>query len=126
MDPELENQLMSEGHFVPVHALDDDMKHIQSHMAASRDHPMEGFREHIQYHLLQGAKKQQAAMQQQMQQGMQQQMQGGRPGQQPPRGGAPPRIGAMPQGPQLVKGPPGGIHPDQMARAGAATMPRKY
>ena len=126
-DPEFENQLLSEGHFVPVHALDDDMQHLQSHMAdAQKNGDSEGKKEHRQYHLLQSAKKQQAAMQQQQQQGMQQQMQGGRPGTQPPRGGDPPRVGAMPQGPQLVKGPAGAVHPDQMARAGAATMPRRY
>lgn len=133
MDPNLENQLMEDGHFVPTHELDQDQQHIQAHRAAAQrsSDPTGAFREHIQYHLLAGARKQAKAIQAQQQQGMQQAMQGGRPGGQPgpggpPRGGAPPRMGAMPQGPQLVKGPPGQIHPDQLPRAGAVPMPRRF
>jgi len=131
MDPELENQLMNDGHVVPTHALDDDQRHLQSHAQDMQQNgdPSENKKLHIQWHIKQMNMKQQAAMQQAMQQGMQQQMQGGRPGgqpQQPGRGGAPPRQGAMPGGPQLVKGPPGAIHQDQMPRAGAVPMPRRY
>ena len=42
-----------------------------------------------------------------------------------PGGGGSPQPGAQPAGPRLMKQAPGAINPDQMARAGAVTMPRK-
>jgi hypothetical protein len=125
MDPEAENELIADGFDVHVHMLDDDQKHLQSHMQAARQSDPEIFKVHIQRHLIARGLKQQAQMANAARQQMQGQMQG-QPGRgRPTRGGAPPRQGAMPGGPQLVKGPPGQIHPDQMPRAGAVPMPRR-
>jgi len=129
MDPEMENELMADGHDMPIHMLDEDQKHIPSHQMAWRQAsgPAEKQRIflHIQLHTMQMRLKQQAQMAQQAQQAAQPpggQQQPGRP----TRGGAPPRQGAMPAGPQLIKGPAGMIHPDQLPRAGAVVAPRRF
>ena len=121
MDPQQENQLLADGFDVPIHMLDNDEEHLPLHIRDGQQLGMpENFKAHIQRHLIQRGLKQKAAMAAQSQQ---QQQPGGQG--QPPRGGAPPRMGAQPTGPQLVKGPPGAIHADQMPRAGAVPMPRR-
>jgi hypothetical protein len=47
----------------------------------------------------------------------------GLPGQ--PGQPAPPAPGGQVQGARPLRGPPGMIHPDQLARAGALVMPRR-
>jgi hypothetical protein len=122
LPPELENQLMLEGHEVPVQPMDPDIEHIKAHMPIAQQDMTGHVRLHIQAHMQAMQMKQAAAMMQQQAAAMQGQ---GNGGQRPSRGGAPPRMGAQPAGPRLVKGPPGSIHPDQMPRAGAVGMPRK-
>ena len=119
LDPEMENELLAQGFAVSVHPLDDAMKHLQSHQAgmqASGGDPTGEFRIHIQAHLMDMQVKN-MARQQQM---------GGSPGW--PPGGAPggtPAPGGQPGGQRPMRGPPGMIHPDQMARAGAVQPPRR-
>jgi hypothetical protein len=117
MEPEFENQILESGQPVMVHPMDDDVKHLQAHMAAFQENgDMTGFlREHMIFHQMQLQKKSQAQQmqaQQQPQQGQQQRPQGG---------GGPPRQGAKPAGPRLNgQQPAGTIHKDQMPMA----MPR--
>lgn len=125
MDPNQENELLRAEFQVNVHSLDVHPQHIQTHMPLTQDeNPVvaAAAKAHIQLHQAALAA---AAQAQQMQQ-MQQQMQGGQrpPGPPAPPGGGPPAPGGQVPGPRLVRGPPGMIHPDQMARAGAVTMPR--
>lgn len=126
LDPELENQMLEEGHRVPVSPQDDDAKHIAAHQQAAQGvvgaMEKQAFVIHIAMH---NAQMQQKAAAQRMQQMMaqnpqlaQQMMGGGQPG--APRPGAnvqPPR-----RGPQQ---PAGMIHPDQQ-RGGIVQMPRRY
>lgn len=121
VDPEIENEMLLDGFEVTVHPLDDDPRHLQAHQMKLREtgDPHGTIRVHMQRH----QQSMQLKLAAQMQQQMQQQAAGGGP--QQSRAGAPPRMGAQPAGPRLVKGPPGVIHPDQMARAGAPVMPRK-
>lgn len=118
MDPEGENAMLGEGFSVIVHPLDDDQRHIASHMQAmqAEGDPTGEFRIHIQRHQQQMGLKAAAQMRQQMQQ------------QQPPlgQGGGMPQQGAQPAVPRLMKGPPGMIAPEAMPRAGAVIMPRKF
>jgi hypothetical protein len=117
MDPNQENAIMAEGMPVYVHPLDEDPKHIQSHMQAMQglgdEHGL--FRDHIQRHMAQMQMKA-AAMMQQRGGGMPQP--GGPPGGQP-------QPGSQPAGPKMLRGPNGAIHPDQMPAAGAVGAPRK-
>lgn len=116
--PEDENKMLMQHFEVPVHPMDQDPLHIQIHQQLLQ-HPdpiVVGItRDHMNLHMMQQRNK---AMQQQMQQQQQLPQGGGGP--------APPMQGGTAQGPRLVRGPPGAIHPDQMARAGAAQMPRKF
>lgn len=120
IDPELENDMMLDVIAVQVHPLDDDPKHLQAHTdalaAAVPESPQRGLLlDHIQRHQMQ---MQQKAM---AQAGAQ--MQALPP---PGAGGARgPQPGAQPQGPRPGRAPAGAIHDDQMAAAGALTMPRK-
>jgi len=117
MDAELENAMLAEGFDVMVHPLDEDPKHLRSHMQAMQagGDPPGMFRVHMQKHMMQMQVKAMAMMRGQQPQ----------PGQQQQASAAPPQPGAQPQGPKLVRGPPGAVHQDQMPRAGAAVMPRK-
>jgi hypothetical protein len=128
MDPKLENELMNNGHDVPVHLLDVDQQHISEHQRDIQESgDPHGVKQlHIQKHLLGMKLKQQAQVGQALGQGLQQQGLGGPGGARPSRGGAPPQMGAVPAGPRLIKGPAGSVSPDQMPRAGAALMPRRY
>ena len=115
VDAQVENDMMVHGFDTPVHPADNDVEHLQAHMQAVQQtmDPHGTLRKHI-------AKHQQAAqMKAQAQMAAQQQRKGGAPG-------APgPAPGGQPMMPQSQPGAPGGIHPDQMARAGAVEMPRK-
>lgn len=123
-----ENEMLLAGFEVPVHPLDNDEEHLKRLMPVLQQtgDPHGTLRVHAQMHL--AARQMKAAAM--MQQAMQQNMQGNRPGGPPQMGGGgprPPQPGAMPAGPRLVaKAQPGQIHPDQMPRAGAVVMPRKF
>lgn len=110
VDPLVENDMMEEGIDVMVHPNDDDQKHIQVHMAMMQGGDPNGvYARHIALHQHQIQAKNMAQAQA---------MQGGQ------GGGGGPQPGAQP-GPQIQKAPPGAMHQDQMASAGAVTMPRK-
>lgn len=119
VDPEEENLMLHEGFLVNVHPGDDDMEHIRSHIALLQEDvgdPHGTIRTHIQAH--QAAYKQKAdaaAQAQQVGQG-----QGG-----PGGGGGAPAPGAQPGTARGVKGPPGMIHADQMAGAGAPQVQQR-
>lgn len=123
IDAKEENELLAEGHVVPVMPNDPDPQHIQLHMAAAQQSgdPHGTFKVHIAAHLMQAEAKAKAQMMQMMMAA------GGRggPGGAPGGGPGAPQPGAQPAGPRLMKGPAGMIPPDQMPRAGAVTMPRK-
>ena len=121
MPPEIENDLLAQGFEVPVHPLDEDVKHIRAHTQAMQEAgDASGMhRTHIQSHMMSMQVKAMAAARQGA-------PGGGPPGAPPGGGGAPgPAPGAQPQGPKLVRGPAGMIHPDQMPRAGAPGPPRR-
>jgi hypothetical protein len=126
-----ENEMLAEGHMVPVMPNDPDPQHIQMHAAAARmGDPHGTFQVHIAAHMMQAEAKAKAAMMQQMAQA-----QAGGPGTPGgagpgvsgrPAGAGPPQPGAQPAGPRLMKGPPGMIPPESLPRSGAVTMPRKF
>lgn len=124
IDPDLENELLGEGHDLQVHPLDQDVEHIQKHKEIGRQtmDPHGVIRVHIERHLMSMQIKAEAAMKQQM---MQQQGAQGVPGGAGRGVAGSPRQGAQPAGPRLVQQPPGAQHADQMPRAGAVGMPRK-
>jgi hypothetical protein len=110
VDPLVENDMMEEGIDVMVHPNDDDQKHIQVHMAMMQAGDPHGvYMRHIALHQHQIQAKNMAQAQK---------MQGAQ------GGGGGPQPGAQPA-PQVQKAPPGAMHQDQMASAGAVTMPRK-
>ncbi len=105
---EKENELMSQGHDIPVSQFDNIQKHMESHIKELQKtgDPHGTIRTHLQAHQMQVA--------QMMQQ--QQQMGKGTPG--APGGAGPgspgtPRAGAQPGVPR-TQGPPGMIHQDQL------------
>ena len=119
VDPLVENDLLEQGIPCMVHPPDDDLKHLQVHMAMMQAGDPHGtFRQHIALHQQQIQAKNMA---------QQQQMQGqpGSPGGagQPGAAGAP-KPGSQ-AGPSVQKMPPGAIHPDRLAAAGGMGMPRK-
>jgi hypothetical protein len=124
VDPEVENEMLEHGFDVAVHPADDDPGHMAAHMAALRlGDPHGTIREHIAKHQLQMQAKAQAAMA----------AAGPPPGLPGAPGGAGPGVagtpgpaeGGQPEPPRSVMAPPGMIHPDSMAAAGAVTMPRR-
>ena len=121
--PDMENQLMDQGFETPVHPADDDMEHLQVHMAwMSQGHAdIHGkAHAHILAHQKQMQTKAVAASTQQGPQGLP----GGPGGAGPGVAGAP-KPGGQVAGPRLIKGPPGMISPEQMPAAGAIGLPRK-
>ena len=118
MDPEIENDLLAQGFAVPVHPLDEDVKHLKSHMQDMQEmgDPTGEKRIHIQSHMMSMQFKAMSAAK----------TQGAPPGA-PPGGGvrSSPAPGGQPGAPKLVRGPAGMIHQDQMPRAGAAVPPRR-
>jgi hypothetical protein len=131
VDPQLENQMLLEGFDVGVHPMDEDPRHMQTHLPLTR-HPnptvAASAKVHMQRHQVQqGMKAQAQAAQQQPQPGMPGQPGlPGQPGQSGQPGPTPPAPGGMAPGPRLLRGPPGTIHPDQMPRAGAMVAPRRF
>lgn len=120
-----ENMLLVNGYEVPVHAMDDDNAHIQSHgqlmqFAMASENVQGGavkkIQAHIFAHMQQAQKKQMMAQQQQM---------GtvGAPGGAGPGIAGTPRPGAVPAQPRGGQGPPGMIHQDRMRDP--SVMPRK-
>jgi hypothetical protein len=103
IDPMTENELMDNQFPVQTHAMDDDVKHIQAHMASMKAMPNEFKRGHILEHIKQLKAK--AAEQQKL---------SGPPSLPPPGG---PQAGAVPQPPTGGQAPPGAVRPDQMPLA---------
>ena len=111
-DPMTENELLIHGFDVQTAPMDDDLEHLKVHsMVLEAGADAQG---KAQMHMMMHQQQMQAKMVAQMQQ---QQPGGG--------GGQGPKPGAQVAPPRQGKGPAGGIHPDQMPRAGVATMPRK-
>jgi hypothetical protein len=107
LDPQFENTMLEAGYPMMVHALDNDIEHMQAHMqmfqAQGDWHGT--VREHMMRHQIQMQTKQQAMMAQQQQMLQPQGAQGGASGG--------PRQGAVPAGPRAQQ-PPGAIHRDRM------------
>lgn len=119
MDPETENGILHTGQHLHVHPLDEDPRHMQSHMAdmqATGD-PFGTKQEHMAAHIQSMQMKIAASMQQsEARAGL------------PPGGGGgagAPQPGAVPGMPHAEKRPPGSIHPDSAAGAGVVQMPRR-
>lgn len=123
--PEIENEVLAGGMWMPIHMMDDHQQHIQAHsqlMQQSGD-PTGAIREHIMQH--------QQAMQAQVmaqQQGGAPMPGGGPPGQaggqmQPP--GQPPRMGAQPAAQRPAQGPPGMIPQDSLMDPSAMPRPQR-
>ncbi len=109
LEAELENQLLAQGHDMPVHPMDDDPQHLQIHQQAMQGgDPLGNVREHMQRHMMQMEVKKVAAMQQAVQQ-----MVGG-PGHGPPGQPGAPRPGAQPGAQRGGQQPPGAISQDQI------------
>ena len=117
IDPQTENRMLEKGFAVPVHPLDNDAEHLQTHLRAldATGDASGMIRVHMAQHVDQMRKKAGAAA-----------APAAAPPQQPgmplPTGTPP---GAQPQPPRQMKGPPGMIAPEAMPRMGAAIMPRK-
>ncbi|MEK6591564.1 MAG: hypothetical protein AABZ67_00645 [Pseudomonadota bacterium] len=126
-DPLEENPLLADGFDLDVHPLDDDMKHLQSHMEAMRaGDPHRQIEAHMQKHKM-AMRMKSAALMGGMLQGP---GQPGVPGGGQPGGGAAPGVAGTPRpgsqpGPMRPRGPNGSIHQDRMPAAGAVGMPRK-
>ena len=118
IDPEEENLMLMQRLPVKTHPLDNDVKHLQVHMAMLQTlepgSPEQRLTmDHVQHHQQAMQLKAIAAMN----------GPGGNPG---APGGRGPQPGAQPAGPRGGgKGPPGMIHKDAMPAAGAPGMPRK-
>lgn len=121
IDPEVENKMLDGGFEVHVHPFDNDVEHLQSHIADMQTHgDLSGFmRVHIMAHQQQLQTKQQQNMMQAMPTGGAQGVPGGS------GSGVPgtPRPGSVPQPPAGPKQPPGSIPQDQMRDP--SVMPRK-
>jgi len=110
IDPEFENQMLLNGHVVPVHPMDNLQQHMQAHMQAGQQSgdPHGTIRAHMAAHMQAFQFAQNQAMMQQMQQ------------QGPPKGGQGPgasrgaRMGAQPTAPRGGQNPPGTIAQDQL------------
>jgi hypothetical protein len=120
MDPELENEILETGQMLHVHPLDEDPKHLQSHMKAKQEtgDPHGTIGQHIAAHI-QSMQMKMAASMQKAQAGA-----GMRPGLPPPGAGGP-RPGAQPAPPHGPQRPPGVLHPDRAAMSGVVQMPRR-
>jgi hypothetical protein len=111
VDPKVENQVLSQGHIMPVHLMDNHMEHIQAHtqLAQTTGDPSGVTRVHIMAHLKALEKQQQMNA-------------GGPPGGIPGQGGGKPggagggpKPGASPgQARPGGQQPPGAIHQDRL------------
>lgn len=133
VDPEVENELMADGHGVPINMFDNDQLHLQSHQRAMQQQgdPHGTLRVHIQWHLKSRQQKMLAQQQSMMQAGAMPGVPGQPQGRRPPQGGGPPRIagpqqGAVPAQPRQMKAPPGRIPATALPRAGAIVPPRRF
>ena len=112
---ELETEMLAQGFDINTHPGDQDMEHMQAHMADLQQNGDEhGVR---RAHIL----KHQTQMQ--MKANAQAQAQGGGGG--PQGGGGGPAPGGQAQAPRGAKSPPGMINADRLPAAGAVGMPRK-
>lgn len=125
----LEDQMLAEGHDVPVHPLDNDAEHLQKHMALAQEtqDPNGNIRVHIANHLKQLTAKNQAMVAAQSGGAMGMGAPGvpggaGRGVAGTPRPGMP-QPGAQPGQSHALKLPPGAVHPDQMPRQGGGVVP---
>lgn len=112
VNPELENDLLSQGVEMPTHPLDDHVAHMREHtkeIQATKD-PHGTLRVHLMQHQKQMAEMAAARAQQQ----------GGMPG---GPGAGPPRMGAQADMVRNVQNPPGAVPTDTMMDPGA--MPRR-
>lgn len=126
--PEIENEVLAGGMYMPIHMMDDHQQHIQVHMQLLQQmgDPTGFIRQHIMEH--------QHAMQQQVmaQQQAGQPMPGAAPPGGPPGQGQPPaqpmqdgpRMGAQPA-PMRSQGPPGMIPQDSMQDASRMPRPQR-
>lgn len=124
LDPEVENQMMTDGFSVPISPFDQHMQHIQAHQRAMQmtGDPRGNLRVHLQRHLIASQAQQMAGMMQAMQQ---QQQPGNQQGQGQRRGNGAAKPGSQPAGQRPMRGPPGMIAPEQLPAAGGIMMPRK-
>lgn len=119
VDPEKENAMLSIGHYVPVHPMDNAQEHMVSHKKSLEvEGDTYGMKAaHMQEHTLI------FMMQQQAQQNPQGDQQGGAP--KPGGQGQPgPRQGAQPGAQRPAQAPPGAIHHDRLGRDDPGVMPR--
>ena len=130
MDPELENQLMAEGHAMPVNMFDMDQKHLMSHQKFMQENgDLHGtLFKHIQDTTRQLSLKNMAQQQKMMQSGGAPGVPGnpgvaGTPSQGPRVAGTPP--GARPAPPRQMMGPPGRMPQTALPAAGAVVPPRR-
>lgn len=116
-DPERENHMISDGHIINAHPLDDHLQHIMSHKAyldifgTGHDEQSERIRGALQQHMMEHNIALMASMQGEVQK------QGGLPG--APGGAGPgvagtPRPGAQPGMPRGGQQPPGMVQQDQL------------
>lgn len=120
VDPEKENAMLSIGHYVPVHPMDNAQEHMVAHKKSLKSEgDVFGMKAaHMQEHTLIFMTQQQAA---QNPQGQGQQQGGAKP----PQSGRPGmREGAIPGQSRPSQQPPGAIHRDQMGRSDPSVMPR--
>lgn len=123
VDPALENEMIENGFVTPTHEADDDMAHLQAHMPLMAGGDPHGtLRQHIGMHQAQMQAKQAAQMEQAA---MAPKGVPGTPGGAGPGVAGMPADGVMPEGPRLMKGPPGMIHPDAMGAVDPSQMPRQ-
>lgn len=133
--PELENEILAGGMWMPVNPSDDDAKHIQSHvqlmqglMQQGQGDPSGALRNHITAHQMQAQQKMMAQQQAgQPMPGLPPPGQGGEPGE--PGGAGPgmsgtPRMGAMPGQATGGQGPPGMIPHDAIQSPGRVPRPQ--
>lgn len=112
-----ENEFLSQGLDVPVSPFDNDQEHMQKLQPLLQDPSLSPqAKQMAQVHFQRHQQSLQMKAQAQQMQAAQQMGLGQEGG---------PREGAQPGQGRPMQGPPGQIHKDQMARAGAVTMPRK-
>lgn len=122
--PDLENDMLENAFQVVVHEVDDDMAHMQVHMQLMAMGDPHGV---IRQHIAQHQQQMQAKAAAQAEQFAMQAPKGvpGTPGGAGPGVAGTPAEGGMVEGPRLMKGPPGMIHPDAMGAVDPSQMPRQ-
>jgi hypothetical protein len=105
VDPILENEMFMQGYDMEVNSQDDDVAHLEAHMAELPNDQTGYLKVHIEAHRQQLMAKQQQAMMGAAQ---------ANPTSAPAGGANMPMAGSSPAGPSNMKQPAGAIHPDQM------------